>query len=232
VNVELNHRLLKRSEKEIMTPKSFPALAVTLTKTTAVLFAAFVLSGDALSAPPTGKLRVRSQTGYQENRIEFKRVEYVGQCPGTDISSNSLSGEFLSETAPPAPGRRVIIRNVTEGMNGDPYPFTDREYERGQSSEGFKFGVSDRHRSQSLAVLEGKNQFEYEIREKNRAIEQGTFAVDVTIKDMGVFPRDTICSEQLQCRDEQVDCGTNSDGSRRRGTRQRCYTTTNCQCPG
>ncbi|MEW6491224.1 MAG: hypothetical protein AB1589_01550 [Cyanobacteriota bacterium] len=215
-----------------MMPKRFPALAVTLITTAAILLATVVLSADGLSANPTaGKLRVRSQTGYQENQIEFKRVEYVGQCPGTDISSSSLSSEFVSETTPPAPGRRVIIRNVTQGMNSDPYPFTDREYEKGQASESFKFGISDRHRSQSLSVFEGKNQFEYEIRDKNTAIEQGTLTVDVAVKDMGVFPREAICSDQVQCRDESVDCGKNDDGSRRRGKRQRCYTTTNCQCP-
>lgn len=212
--------------------KRFPALTITLTLTIAMFLAAFVVSGDALwASSPAGKLRVRSETGYQENQIEFKRVEYVGQCPGTNISSGSLSAEFVSETMPPAPGRRVIIRNVSEGMNSDPYPFTDREYERGKASENFKFGISDRHRSQSLSVWQGKNQFEYEIREKNQAIEQGKFIVEVAVRDMGVFPRDSICSEQVQCRDEEVDCGKNDDGSRRRGKRQRCYTTTNCQCP-
>jgi hypothetical protein len=212
--------------------KSIPALAFTLTKATAVLFAACLLSADPLTAnPSTGQLRVRSQTGVQMNQVEFKRVEYVGQCPGTNISANALSGEFVSDTTPPAPGRRVIIRNVTAGMNSDPYPFTDREYEKGQASEGFGFGISDRHRGQALSVIKGLNQFEYEIREKNSILEQGKFTVDVVVRDMGVFPRDAICSEQLQCRDESVDCGRNDDGSPRKGKRQRCYTTRNCQCP-
>lgn len=196
-------------------------------KRAAVLLTAVVLPASANAA----ELRVRTQAGYQTNQIEFRRVEYVGQCPGIILSSGTLRGQFVSETVPPASGRRVIIRNVTEGMKSDPYPYSDREYSEGQYSEGFEFGIDDRHRTQTFSVLEGENKFEYEIREKDRVIEQGSFTAGVIVKDVGVFPRDTICSNQLECRDESVDCGTNKDGSRRRGKRERCYTTTNCRCP-
>ena len=54
--------------------KRFPALTITLTLTIAMFLAAFVVSGDALwASSPAGKLRVRSETGYQENQIEIKR---------------------------------------------------------------------------------------------------------------------------------------------------------------
>jgi hypothetical protein len=210
-----------------MAPKSFSALAVTLKSTAALMVAAFVLPATANAA----EFRVRSQTGYQVNRIEFRRVEYVGQCPGIVVSSGALNGQFISATAPPAPGRRVKIQNVTEGMKNDPYPFTDREYDQGQYSQSFEFGIDDRHRGQAFSVLEGENEFEYEIRENNRIIEQGSFTAEVVINDVGVFPRDTICSEKLECRDENVDCGIDANGDRRIRTRQRCFTTTSCTCP-
>jgi hypothetical protein len=189
--------------------------------------AAIALPASALAA----ELQVRSRTGYQTNRVEFRRVEYVGQCPGIDITSGTLRGEFISEETPPAPGRRVRIQNVTRGMSGDPYPFTDREYSRGNASEAFEFGIDDRHRGQTFSVLAGENELEYEIYQDNRVIEEGTFAIDVAINDVGVFPRAAICSDSVQCREEEIVCGKNDDGSRRRGTRERCFTVTDCECP-
>lgn len=211
-----------------MMPTRSTVFPLTLKHTATLLFAALALPGSVNAA----ELRVRTQTGYQTNQVEFRRVEYVGQCPGTSISSGPLRGEFVSDTTPPAPGRRVIIRNVTEGMKRDPSPFTDRDYSKGQYSQSFDFGIDDRHRTRTFSVFEGENEFEYEIREKDKVIEQGSFTADVLIQDVGVFPRDAICSNELKCRNELVDCGTNDDGSRRQQTRERCYTTTNCRCPG
>jgi hypothetical protein len=71
----------------------------------------------------------------------------------------------------------------------------------------------------------------YEIYQNDRVIEEGTFAIDVAITDVGVFPREAICSDSVQCREEEIVCGRNDDGSRRRGTRERCFTVTDCQCP-
>lgn len=207
--------------------RKFLGLSVVLGRMAVVGLAASALSASALAA----ELQVRSRTGYKTNRVEFRRVEYVGQCPGIEITSGTLRGEFISEETPPAPGRRVRIRNVTRGMSGDPYPFTDREYSRGKVSEAFEFGINDRHRGQTFSVLEGENELEFEIYQDNRVIEEGTFAIDVAINDVGVFPREAICSESVQCREEEVVCGKNDDGSPRRGTRERCFTVTDCKCP-
>lgn len=178
--------------------------------------------------PPenTAEFLVKTPTGFDANKLTFQQTEYVGQCPGTGISPNVIQGRFVSRTLPPASGRRVLIRNVTPGLNNDPFPYTDRNYSDDQYSEGFDFSLGDRHRRQTFSVIAGVNQFQYEISERKQILERGTLTADVIIKEIGVFPREAICTEQLQCRDESVNCGDD-----KKGTRQRCYTTSSCNCP-
>ena len=70
---------------------------------------------------------------------------------------------FFSHNTPTSPGRRVIITNVTRGLNRDPLPYTDREYERGQISEKTKVSFGSQHDRRKLVVLPGRNLFKYEI---------------------------------------------------------------------
>lgn len=166
------------------------------------------------------------------NMIKFKRIEYVGQCPGVVLSPGTRQSRFSSSSTHPAPRSRAIIRNVTQGIDNNPYPYTDRGYNNGQYSEGFDFSIDDRHRTRTFSVLEGDNKFEYEIAQDNKVIEKGAFTARVSVEDVGVFQRDAICKQEITCRDEYLeDCGDRDKAARRRRTRHLCYPTTKCECP-
>jgi hypothetical protein len=116
--------------------------------------------------------------GFRElNTARVIATEFVGECPGNAI--RPLNARFISSTTPPAPGLRVVVRNITRGMGGDIAPYTDREYNDGQRSEGFIVLPSTRHNGRYLAVLEGINDFEYQIKRNGAIIESGTFSVEI-----------------------------------------------------
>lgn len=116
--------------------------------------------------------------GFQElNRAEVVSTEYTGECPGDD--AGLVKARFASPTTPPAPGLRVVVRNVTRGMGGDREPYTDREYNKGRLSEGFIVVPATRHNGKYLAVLEGENDFEYAIRQGDRIVESGNFTATI-----------------------------------------------------
>src|SRR6476661_6638348 len=108
-------------------------------KLLAILVGVFflILGAFTVSAQQTNEaqFRVKNENSFNINLIQFKRAEYVGQCPGSVISPDSQSARFVSRKTPPAPNRRVLIKNVTDGMETNPYPYTDRSYDKGEFSE-------------------------------------------------------------------------------------------------
>lgn len=210
--------------------KSFSALQIVIKRTAFLIIAAFVLVVVFVNrANANGaEFLVSNGNNFDVNEVQFKRVEYVGQCPGTVMNPGTRKAQFVSKSTPPAAKRKVTIRNVTQGMKSNPYPYTSRGYSEGEYSQGVDLSLGNSHQTRTFAVLEGENKFEYEIKEGERIIEQGTFTAEVSVKDVGVFPRDTICEEKLECRDDG-DCYDRN--GKKRGSRQRCYTTNTCNCP-
>jgi hypothetical protein len=109
-----------------------------------------------------------------------------GRCHGPFYYSNFQTrtrqyieaagrAEFISSTMLPAPGLRVVIRNVTPGIDQNPSPYTDREYDKTPMSEGFKVSFGTSHNGRYLAVQPGKNDFSYEIKRGNTVLESGAF---------------------------------------------------------
>lgn len=199
---------------------------------TILLAATFViLAVLRVSAQPTetAQFRVKNENSFNINLIQFKRTEYVGQCPGTGYSPDSQSARFVSLKTPPGPNRRVIIKNVTDGMESDPYPYTDRSYNKGEFSEDFGFKLGNKHRGKTFSVLEGVNKFTYEIKEGSRSIEEGTLTAEVSIQNLGTFPRGQVCQEKLNCQNPSNNCYD------RRGRKitcpQVCYPIRTCSCP-
>jgi hypothetical protein len=201
-------------------------------KFTTVMIAAFlaILAIVKVSAQLTdvAQFRVKNENSFNINLIQFKRVEYVGQCPGTGYSPDSQSARFVSLKTPPGSNRRVIIKNVTEGMETDPYPYTDRSYNKGEFSEDFAFKLGSSHKGKTFSVLEGVNKFTYEIKESDRPIEEGTLTAEVSIQNLGTFPRGQVCSQRL-------NCNTPSNCYDRKGRKtncpQVCYPIRDCSCP-
>ena len=95
------------------------------------------------------------------NRATMTITKYTGDCPGTGESY--LKAHFTSSVNPPGSEQRVIIRNVTAGVDGSEPPYADREYDRGRSSEGTSMTFSGRHSKQYFGVLPGLNTFEFDI---------------------------------------------------------------------
>ena len=122
------------------------------------------------------------------NQVEINETKYKGECPG--YSWSSQEARFTSSTTPPARKRRVIVKNITRGVASDPYPYTDREYYDGRSSEGTEMIFGTKHHSKYFRVLDGDNKFEYEIKERDRVLESGVF-IAVIKRNIDVRQRDS-----------------------------------------
>lgn len=188
-----------------------------------VLAAAFRVTAQPTDA---AQFRVQNENNFNINLIQFKRVEYVGQCPGTAFSPDSQKARFVSSKTPPGPNRRVTIKNVTDGMETNPYPYTDRSYNKGEFSEDFGFKLGNSHKTRTFSVLEGENKFVYEIKESDRVIEQGSLTAQVSVQNLGVFPREPVCTQKLECNNSP---SYDSKGREIRG-REFCYPIRNCSC--
>lgn len=116
----------------------------------------------------------------QINKFVIPEIVYTGECPGTKLESQEAM--FFSNTTSTAPDRRVLITNVTRGLNRDPLPYTDREYEEGQISEKTSVTFGSKHDNRNFVILPGKNQFKYEIVQIEEdddfetVLEEGTFS--------------------------------------------------------
>lgn len=135
------------------------------------------------------------------NLAALRETQYVGDCPGQE--TETVEARFTSSKVPPAPGRRVIIRNVTRGISGDPLPFTNREYEKGRSSEATKIEFGSKHSSKRFRVLPGDNQFEYEIRQGDRLMDSGSFVATIE-KRYQEIRRDAQWYEEEICANSSV----------------------------
>ena len=189
-----------------------------------------ILAAFTVSAQQTNEaqFRVKNENTFNINLIQFKRVEYIGACPGTVFSPDSQSARFVSSKTPPGPNRRVMIKNVTDGMETNPYPYTDRGYNKGEFSEDFGFKLGNSHKTRTFSVLEGENKFLYEIKENGQVIEQGALTAEVSIQNLGTFPRQQICEDKIECKDTS-DCRDRK--GRKRSCRRECFPVQECRCP-
>lgn len=124
---------------------------------------------------------------------------------------NSNHGTFLSKMTLPAPGLRVVIRNVTPGMNLDAIPYTDRAYS-GLRSQQFIVQRGTTHNSQYLAVIPGNNTFSYTIQRNEEVLETGSFSTQIDASSLPVpfttaelfSPSGLLDSAQDMCPIQQV----------------------------
>lgn len=109
------------------------------------------------------------------NYAPVTETTYTGDCPGVALDRDSFKARFRSSKTPPSDRRRVIIKNITTGMAGDPPPYTDREYSKGRLSEATTTEFGSDHSSKRLRVAFGINTFSYEIQDSGIPTESGTF---------------------------------------------------------
>jgi hypothetical protein len=142
------------------------------------------------------------------NQALLTTIEYEGDCPGTD--QPALEARFSSSKTPPAPGRRAVIKNVTRGVASDPYPYTNREYTQGRSSEPTQMELGATHSGKRFRVLEGENKFEYEIKQGDRVIDSGSFTAAIE-KQVDARRRDAVAQTQSICMNSSVALETCAD---------------------
>lgn len=101
----------------------------------------------------------------------------------------------------PTEDLEVTIRNVTAGIDDDPYPNIERDYDESSTSDRADIGFSANQirvfiGRRTMAVMPGLNQFEYEIKDGDRVVEQGEFATRVV-------PMPIVQERRAQQRTEQ-----------------------------
>jgi hypothetical protein len=97
--------------------------------------------------------------------------------------SNSRAGHFLSKTTPPGPGLRVVLRNVTPGMNPESIPYVDLAY-AGLRSQQLIVQRGTSQNPSYLAVVPGKNVFNYIIKRDDQVLETGTFSAQIEAESL------------------------------------------------
>ncbi len=116
------------------------------------------------------------------NRLTIPYYVYTGECPGEAQGYTSV--RFYNQKITPKKGRRVRIENQTIGVASDPFPYSDREYDEGRSSERAKVNLGFRHDRNTLKVLAGDNEFYYEIKDGNTVIDSGKFIAHVETQEI------------------------------------------------
>lgn len=161
-----------------------------------------ILVVTLLLAPSKAQIASSIEVGWEFlgtselNKVSIKETQFEGQCPG--ISSGSQEARFTSSKTPPATKRRVVVKNITRGLDSNPYPYTDRDYSRGMSSEGTQMAFGTRHRGKYLSVIEGENEFEYEITENKKVVDSGNFTAVIN-KLVDARRRDAFPTTEYRC---------------------------------
>lgn len=205
-------------------------------KTAVLTMTAFMLSalpGVAQSLPSATSASIFAQgtaaITQKEAGLEFEGfgtpnvgtivdTVYHGECPGE--KQGNLKARFYSTATPPAPGRRVVVRNVSRGLTGDTAPFTDRDYSKGNASETTSVELATKHQLTHFSMLEGTNNLEYEIKQSDSTVvERGSFTAQLS-RDEKSRTRNAICSDEKYCRDSE---NTPLDKCENVSTRSRCY---------
>ncbi|MEX0271465.1 tetratricopeptide repeat protein [Leptolyngbyaceae cyanobacterium UHCC 1019] len=116
-------------------------------------------------------------------------LEFAGsQTRNVGTVAEGFRAWFVSPTLPPAPNLRVIIRNVTAGMNPKSLPYTDRTYNKGWISEELTLDFGTQHNGDVFVLADGKNRFTYEIKQGDRVLESGEFNATITRRSPPALP--------------------------------------------
>ncbi len=134
------------------------------------------------------------------NRTTLKETEYTGDCPGLDVALQSA--RFFSSQTPTGEKRRVVIRNVTRGMGET--PFTNREYDKGRSSEPTQMEFGTEHSKKRFRVMAGTNEFEYEVLERKKPIMTGRFTATIE-RNLVKIERNAQWYDEQACANSAVD---------------------------
>ncbi len=153
----------------------------------------FALSFSAVALAQAPRVGLLTDEGL--NTATIHRTVYYGTCPG--LYESPVEAFFLSETTPAAAGRRVTVRNVSFGMDNNPYPYTDRGYTNGRSEHTY-LAIGTKHRTRTFSMTSGENELEYTVFENGQPLEQGRFLMQIQLEERRI-PRNEICNWQDRC---------------------------------
>ncbi|MEM8831299.1 MAG: serine protease [Cyanobacteria bacterium P01_G01_bin.19] len=182
------------------------------------LFAPFIPNSVSTENNNNNNVGFETIGSAEINKFTIAETIYIGECPGVKLETQEAT--FFSHNTQTSPGRRVIITNVTRGLNRDPFPYTDREYERGQISEKTRIAFGSQHSRRKFVVLPGKNLFRYEIvqtednSDLETVLEEGTFSA-VAQKKSFYVRRDKKPVEEIYCSDNDRYCDKEEQKVRR-----------------
>ncbi|MBP0014676.1 MAG: hypothetical protein J7545_12825 [Roseofilum sp. SBFL] len=88
-------------------------------------------------------------------------------------------------------------------MNPNRRPYTDRAYDKGESSEPILMQLGTEHGNSRFRVQEGLNQFEYEIRQGRENLEEGTFTAMFNVQRRSEVRNSQLVNEQV-CANSSV----------------------------
>ncbi len=162
-------------------------------------FAGSVVLGLSLTAPANAAAGLSfSSSGVISDRLDLQQQRVIANIWSTYLVPVEASSRFISDATPPAPGRRVIIRNVTQGLSSE--PFSDRAYDNDLGSELILLKPGRSHETKTFTVIPGQisaplqNTFRYEIRENDGTVlESSEFSLRIGISDK---PISTIYRQQ------------------------------------
>lgn len=142
------------------------------------------------------------------NSTSIRATQYIGECPG--FEETYQEARFTSKTTPTARKRRVVVKNVSIGVDSEPYPYTDRKYDKGRLSEATRMRFDTHHSDRYFHVLEGENDFEYEIRQGKVILERGSFTAVIN-RDIEKKERDASLSRERACVNSRVSLSECAD---------------------
>jgi hypothetical protein len=145
-----------------------------------------------IASPASGKFFIGSSPLVS---LDVEHITWTGDCPG-DQTQGYGPVEFLADNSPPAPGQRVLIRNLNTGG------FTDRKYGEGRiRSEGFYVSIGQGQHGSYLSLSPGVNSLSWSISNPSQSqiIATGSATLSVNVvqtqrnRSFLAYREDTYC---------------------------------------
>jgi hypothetical protein len=153
--------------------------------------------------------------------LTLSGTTYSGSCLGpmylrwpqpitnhyTYTEEESDRAKFISRTTSPALGLRVLIRNITVGMQQNPLPYINLKYEKLPMSKSFNVEIGRIHNDRYLALATGSNHFFYEIARNKNVVESGFFDAEISHKTESLTRHSDLTSDFMNTdKDKDEHC--------------------------
>ena len=150
---------------------------------------------------------IRFNNSTSLNQKIYSIIKYVGTCPGSN--RESIVGRFVHNEVPTKNKRRVRIVNETFADKLQEIPYTDRKYQKKESSSKIRFGFGNNHRGSKFVIQPGTNKLSYQIyngkygKSNMEVVKEGSFSVNIEKNPtVTVIPRDIEYKAKVVCVDK------------------------------